>query len=222
MQQCFVIKRQTCYVPLTYWSHTIYRSPHCNIIFHVRTIYVVSYDIRFVNSSNPGSCGNNFGSVISKSMLRIKFLSTPCDVALMWKPNNTFEDKSTLVQVRASCHQTPSKYTSHCRPISKSPYGVPQWVNRRIWLYIYNICLHGFIKAVILVLTLNPPDCEILGKNFVRFNMTLLWDLSEEIFQAPTITTMEGQGSCYCCRRRRTWVDTSRTRTALISVQKSF
>ena len=197
MQQCFVIKRQTCYVPLTYWSHTIYRLPHCNIIFHVRTISVVSYDIRFVNSLNPGSCGNNFGSVISKSMLRIKFLSTPCNVALMWKPNNTFEDKSTLVQARAWCHQTPSKYTSHCWPISMSPYGVPQWVNRRIWLYIYDICLHDFIKAVILVilvLTLNTPDCEISGNNFVWDSIWPSYDICQKkSFRHPRLLRWKGK-----------------------------
>ena len=40
-------------------------------------------------------------------------------------------DKSTLVQVMAWCHQTTSHYLSQCWPRSLSPYGVtwPQWVN---------------------------------------------------------------------------------------------
>ena len=40
------------------------------------------------------------------------------------------EDKSTLVQVMAWCHQAPSHYLSQCWPRSMSPYGITrsQWV----------------------------------------------------------------------------------------------
>ena len=45
-------------------------------------------------------------------------------------PLNTFDDKSTLVQVMAWCHQTKSHYLSQCWPTSDPSYGVtrPQWV----------------------------------------------------------------------------------------------
>ena len=41
------------------------------------------------------------------------------------------DDKSTLVQVMAWCHQATSHYLSQCWPLSMSPNGVtrPQWVN---------------------------------------------------------------------------------------------
>ena len=41
------------------------------------------------------------------------------------------DDKSTLAQVKAWCHQATSHYLSQCWPRSLSPYGVtgPQWVN---------------------------------------------------------------------------------------------
>ena len=39
-------------------------------------------------------------------MLRIKFIGTFCEIALiMWMPQKPFDDKSTLVQVMAWCHQ---------------------------------------------------------------------------------------------------------------------
>ena len=42
------------------------------------------------------------------------------------------DDKSTLVQVMAWCHQATSHYLSQCWPRSLSPYGVtrPQWVKK--------------------------------------------------------------------------------------------
>ena len=54
-----------------------------------------------------------------------------CEIALKWMPLDLTDDKSTLVQVMAWCHQAPSHYLSQCWPRSLSPYGVtrPQWVN---------------------------------------------------------------------------------------------
>ena len=46
-------------------------------------------------------------------------------------PQDLTDDKSTLDQVMAWCHQAPSHYLSQCWPRYMSPYGVnrPQWVN---------------------------------------------------------------------------------------------
>ena len=41
----------------------------------------------------PGRCGNNLYNVISEHMLRINFMSTSCEIALMWMPHNTIDDK---------------------------------------------------------------------------------------------------------------------------------
>ena len=51
--------------------------------------------------------------------------------ALSWMSHDLIDDKSTLVEVMAWCHQATSHYLSQCWPRSLSPYGVtrPQWVN---------------------------------------------------------------------------------------------
>ena len=51
-------------------------------------------------------------------------------------PQDLTDDKSTLVQVMAWCHQATSHYLNQCWPRSPRPYGVtrPQWVNSQlIW-----------------------------------------------------------------------------------------
>ena len=54
-----------------------------------------------------------------------------CKIVERWIPQNSIDDKSTLVQVMAWCRQATSHYLSQCWPRSMSPYGVtrPQWVN---------------------------------------------------------------------------------------------
>ena len=53
------------------------------------------------------------------------------ELALRWMSLNLSDDKSTLVQVMAWCHQATSHYLSQCWPRSLSSYSVtrPQWVN---------------------------------------------------------------------------------------------
>ena len=53
------------------------------------------------------------------------------EIALKWMPQDFTDDKSTLAQVMAWCHQVTSHYLRQCWPRSLSPYGVtrPQWVN---------------------------------------------------------------------------------------------
>ena len=56
-------------------------------------------------------------------------------------PQNSFDDKSILVQVMAWCHQATSHYLSQCWPRSMLPYGIarPQWVNLTQTIF-YTIC----------------------------------------------------------------------------------
>ena len=70
-----------------------------------------------INSLSPGRCGNDFKSAISEHMLRIHFMST-CEIAVRWMPQDTFDDKSTLVYVMAWCRQAPSHYLSQCSPMT--------------------------------------------------------------------------------------------------------
>ena len=61
-------------------------------------------------------------------MAEISVVKLPSD---SWMFLDRTDDKSTLVQVMACCHQATSNYLSQCWPRSMSPYGVtrPQWVN---------------------------------------------------------------------------------------------
>ena len=43
-------------------------------------------------------------------------MSASCEIALRWMPENTFDDKSTLVQVMAWCHQATSHYWANVVP----------------------------------------------------------------------------------------------------------
>ena len=53
---------------------------------------------------------------------------------LRWMPLDLTDDKSTLVQVMAWCHQATSHYLNQCWPRSPMPYGItmPQWVKTLI------------------------------------------------------------------------------------------
>ena len=83
------------------------------------------------NSLDPGKFEWNFSYVIFKHILVIDDRGISCEIALTWKPQDLTDDKSTLVQVMAWCHQATSHYLSHWWPWSLLPYGVtrPQWVN---------------------------------------------------------------------------------------------
>ena len=59
-----------------------------------------------------------------------------CDIAWRWMTLDLNDDKSTLIQAMAWCHQATSHYLSQCWPSFMSPYGIarPQWANsRRAW-----------------------------------------------------------------------------------------
>ena len=111
-----------------------------------------------LNSLAPGRCGSTLVGVIYEHMSRIKspwtlFVFT---IALMWMPQNTFDSKSTLVQVMAWCHQLMSHYLNQCWPGSVSPFGgcwagvrCPQWVDR-YWKWL-GVCFAGGFVYVILL-----------------------------------------------------------------------
>ena len=89
-----------------------------------------------INSLAPGGFENIFQNVFFKLISWIDTLSNSCETALRSMPQNPSDDKSTLVQVMAWCHQAASHYLSQCCPKSLSPYGVtrPQWV-KRYWCH---------------------------------------------------------------------------------------
>ena len=67
------------------------------------------------------------------------------EIALRWMPLDLTDDKSTLFQVMAWCHQATSHYLSQCWSRSMSPNGVtrPQWVNS----LAYERCGRNFTKC---------------------------------------------------------------------------
>ena len=83
-----------------------------------------SFLIPAIKSLVPGRCGSNFKIVIYEHILLIQIMSTSCEITLRGMPENMCDDKSTLVQVVAWCHQAPSHYLSQCWLWSVSPYGI--------------------------------------------------------------------------------------------------
>ena len=73
-----------------------------------------------------GKCGSNFKSISFKLIIQ----NSCREITVKWIPQNLTNEKSTLVQVMACCHQATSHYLSHCWPRSMLPYGItrPQWV----------------------------------------------------------------------------------------------
>ena len=78
------------------------------------------------NSLTSGESGNNFKSIIFKLIIQNSGLGICCEIALKWMPQKPANEKKTLFQVVAWCHQT-SQYLSQCLPISMSEvfYRVP-------------------------------------------------------------------------------------------------
>ena len=83
------------------------------------------------NSLAPRRFQFNFRKVIFKLNLVNGGWGISYEIVLRWMPLDFADDKSTLVQVMAWCHQATSHYLSQCWPRSVLPYGVtrPQWVN---------------------------------------------------------------------------------------------
>ena len=73
----------------------------------------------WINSLSSRRCDSNFKCAMSEHRLWIKFMNT-----LRPMPQNTLDDKSTLVQVMAWCLMAPSHYLSQCWPWSMSPYSI--------------------------------------------------------------------------------------------------
>ena len=88
-------------------------------------------------------------------------------------PNDTFDDKSALVQVMAWCHQARSHYLTQCWPSSMMPFGVtrPQWVNS-LWpsdaIWCQKHLSHAIIKTNDDIFTIRS-----LGKNFSEIRIKI-------------------------------------------------
>ena len=85
----------------------------------------------FVNLLVPGRSECDSKNVIFNLVLLIVIFRSSHDNVLQWMTQDLTDDKSSLVQVMAWCHQATSYYLSQCRLSSLSTYGIarPQWVN---------------------------------------------------------------------------------------------
>ena len=90
-----------------------------------------------LNPLAPGRSECNSRNGIFNLVLLIGMFRSSHDNALRWMPQDLTDDKSTLVQVMAWCHQATSHYLSQCWPRSLLPYGVtrPQWVKQKSSTY---------------------------------------------------------------------------------------
>ena len=118
------------------------------------------------NSLVPGRFQFNFRKVIFKLTLVNGGWGISHEIALRWMPLDLTDDKSTLVQVMACCHQATSHYLSQCWPRSMSLNGVarPQWVK---WSPPGQIGRH-FADGVFRCIFINEKFC-ILIKISLKF-----------------------------------------------------
>ena len=62
------------------------------------------------NSLSPWRCGNNLEGIIFKLITQNSGFGTRYEIALRWMPQHLTNNKSTLVQATAWCHQVTSYY----------------------------------------------------------------------------------------------------------------
>ena len=101
-----------------------------------------------INSLAPGEFELNFRYLILQIISVTDGWGISCELALRWMSLDLSDDKSTLVQVMAWCHQATSHYLSQCWPRPLSPYGMtrPRWLNssplKSIYIPYENAMLH--------------------------------------------------------------------------------
>ena len=100
----------------------------------------VVYARDWINSLTTGKFWWNFRYLIFQKISVIDGWGISCELALRWMSLDLTDDKSTLVQVMAWCHQATSHYLNQCWPRSLLPYGVtrPQWVKDKPGAIIVN------------------------------------------------------------------------------------
>ena len=90
---------------------------------------LVKHPLGRLETGLHGRCGSDLKNTIFKLIIQNYSLSTCCEIALWWMPQNITNKKSRLVQIMAWCRQATSHYLSQCWPRYLSPYGVtkPLW-----------------------------------------------------------------------------------------------
>ena len=139
----------------------------------------------YFNSLSPERCGAKFECVILQHILRIDILSISCEITLKWIPQIFTDDKLTLIQVMAWCHQAPSHYLNQWWPSSLSPYDVTrgQWVKMGMfscrkmplkWLWYPHLGVTGEELRVSCMFEFSA--WQIIAIMGVMLNRMILWE----------------------------------------------
>ena len=117
------------------------------------------------NSLAPGRLQFNLRLVIFKLTGVIGGWGISYEIALRWMPLDLIDDKSTLAQVMAWCHQAPSHYLSQCWPRSMSSNGItrPQWVKTAVKV------LEGSVSLMIYDYWFQQCSGALFNTNQCRF-----------------------------------------------------
>ena len=108
--------------------------------------------LSYINSLAPGRFQFKIRKVIFKLTLVNCGWCISSEIALRWMPPDLTDNKSTLVQVMALCHQATSHYLSQC------------WTRFMLPVKTIDYCLHG-IRADLSLHVYNKTPCLKISKN---------------------------------------------------------
>ena len=77
---------------------------------------------------------------------------TLCEIALRWMPENSIDDKSTMVLVMAWCLQATSHYLSQCWPRSMLLYGITGPQDGKLWSVFFLCHFFAVLKQHSIIL----------------------------------------------------------------------
>ena len=103
--------RNTSFRCFVFRIFNVYLILHCAVrgimLYYGCLLYVI-------NSLSPGRLTCHFKTANFNLILLIGIFTSSKDNALRWMPRDLTDDKSTLVQIMAWCHQATSHYLSQC------------------------------------------------------------------------------------------------------------
>ena len=119
-----------------------------------------SFQSKHLNHWPLGNINVILKNIIFNLNLLIGIFKSSYDNVIRWMLQDLTDDKSTLVQVMAWCHQATNHYLSQCWPRSPMPYGItrPQWVNYSCILKSEILCETASRSQSIIMIWLYPAQ----------------------------------------------------------------
>ena len=105
------------------WFYTLSNVDSTRDVCHTRYLWYETV-ICFINSLASGRPGWQSKTATFNLVSLIGNFTSSKDNALRWMPRDLTNNKSTLVQVMAWCHQAASHYLNQCWPRSPMLYGI--------------------------------------------------------------------------------------------------